>query len=145
MEPSLRLRSKRVKREIISIATALGTLLIYIPFMGTQWGIYVAMCMGYTIAVFGLAWSDQKIPLFLTGRAGSVGGILQVHAVFLLLLILWIRLAQYSKPFLSDWVLAEGSRHESWFLFFALLGIVAMLLLEHWWLLRRPETEFRNF
>lgn len=112
--------------------------------MNTRWAIYLAICVGYTIAVFGLAWSDGKIPLFLAGRAGSTGGVIQVHVVFLLGLVLWIWLAQSSKPFLPDWVVAEGNQHGSWYLVFALLGIVALLLLEHWWLARKPEPHIRN-
>ena len=80
------------------------------------------------------------MPLFLSGRAGSVGGIIQVHAVFLLLLILWIWLAQYSKPFLPDWVVSQD-RYGSWFLVFALLGIIATLLFEHWWLAQKPKSD----
>ncbi len=91
--------------------------------MNTRWAIYLAICVGYTIAVFGLAWSDGKIPLFLAGRAGSTGGVIQVHVVFLLGLILWIWLAQSSKPFLPDWVVAEGNQHGSWYLVFALLEL----------------------
>jgi hypothetical protein len=128
----------------VSLATALVTIAVYIPFMDTRWAIYIALCVGYTIAVFGLAWSDDKMPLFRSARAQSMGGVLQVHTVFLLLLVLWIWLARFSKPFLPEWVVAEGGQHGSWFLVFALLGIIAMLLFEHWWLAKKPNADNQN-
>lgn len=141
----MRRLSKGSKRRIVSLVTALVTIAVYIPFMDTRWAIYLAMCVGYSIAVFGLAWSDGKMPLFLAGRARSVAGLIQVHLAFLLALTLWIWLAQFSRPFLPDWVVAEGSQRGSWFLVFALLGIVAMLLFEHWWLAKKPTTDLQNF
>ena len=84
--------------------------------------------------------SDGKMPLFLAGRTRSVGGVIQVHLAFLLALILWTWLAQYSKPFLPDWVVAEGGQHGSWFLVFVLLGIVALLLFEYWWLQAKAKV-----
>ena len=96
-------------------------------------------CVGYTIAVFGLAWSDGKLSLLTGEGAKSLRELIQTHLVFLLMLILWIWLAQFSKPWLPSWVISEGDHRESWFLFFALLGIVAMLLYEHWWLASKPR------
>lgn len=135
----MRTMSKRFKRRIVSFATALVTLITYIPFMNTRWAIYLAMCIGYTVAVFGLAWSDGKMSRFFSVRNRSVGSVLQIHFVFILLLVLWIWLAQFARPWLPTWVVAEGDHHESWLLVFALLGIVGMLLLEHWWFSKVPE------
>jgi hypothetical protein len=107
--------------------------------MDERWAIYAAMCVGYTVAVFGLAWSDNKLGSFAGNR--SVRAVLQAHLAFILAVILWIWLAQYSKPSLPGWITAEGDRHESWFLVFALLGIVGLLLYEHWWLSVKPKTD----
>jgi hypothetical protein len=109
--------------------------------MDSRWSIYAAMCAGYTVAVFGLAWSDGKMRVFLGEHARSFGQVLQVHAVFLLLLIGWIWLAQATRPFLPSWVIAEGDHRESWLLVFALFGIVGLLLFEHWWLSKAPKKD----
>jgi hypothetical protein len=135
--------SKGSKRQFVSLATALSAILIYLPFIGSRWAIYLAISTSYTVAVFGLAWSDGKIPLFLSGRVRSVGAIIQVHIAFLLLLVLWIWAAQYSKPYLPAWALAEDG-YGSWFLVFALLGIIAILLFEHWWLASKPKSDVQN-
>ena len=140
----MRAMSKGFKRQVVSFATAIAMLTVCIPFMDSRWAIYVATCVGYTIAVFGLAWSDGKLRLFFGGHARSVGGVLQAHLVFLLLIILWIWFAQYIKPSLPSWVVAEGDHHESWYLVFALLGIVGMLLFEHWWLLTKPKSGLQD-
>jgi hypothetical protein len=135
--------SKGFKRRVVSFSTAVLTLVVYIPFMDARWAIYAARCVGYTTAVFGLAWSDGKMHQFFAGKARSVGEALQTHLVFLLMVILWIWLAQYSKPTLPAWVTAEGDRHESWFLVFALLGIVGLLLFEHWWFSKAPKRDLQ--
>lgn len=116
-----------------------ATLIIYIPFMDSRLAIYAAMCVGYTIAAVGLAWSDGKWRLFFGGNARPVGEALKTHLAFLLLVVQWIWFAQFIKPSLPAWVVAEGDHHESWFLVFALLGIVGMLLFEHWWLSAKPK------
>jgi len=134
----VRAMSKGLKRRIVSFSTAVSTLLVYIPFMDTRWAIYAAMCVGYTVAVFGLAWSDNKLGSFSGNR--SIGSVLRAHLAFILAVILWIWLAQYSRPFLPGWLTAEGDRHESWFLLFVLLGIVGILLYEHWWLSVKPNA-----
>jgi hypothetical protein len=134
--------SKSFKRRAVSLATTIATLTIYIPFMETRWSIYLAMCVGYTIMVFGLAWSDGKLPLFYGGNARPVGEIVRTHLSFLLALIGWIWFAQYTKPVLPSWVVTEGDVHESWFLVFALLGILAILFFELWWLSKAPGERY---
>ena len=134
--------SKGLKRRMVSFSTVVSTLLVYIPFMDTRWAIYAAMCVGFTVAVFGLAWSDNKLGSFSGNR--SARSVLQAHLAFILMVILWIWLAKYSKPFLPARVTAEGDRHESWFLVFALLGIVGILLYEHWWLSIKPKADLAD-
>jgi hypothetical protein len=134
--------SKNFKRQAVSFATTIATLTIYIPFMHSRWSIYVAMCVGYTIMVFGLAWSGGKLPLFYGGNARPVGDIVRTHLSFLLGLIGWIWFAQYSKAALPSWVVTEGDAHESWFLVFALLGILGILFFELWWLSKAPSAGY---
>jgi hypothetical protein len=131
--------SKRFKREVVSVATVFGTLILYIPFMDSRWAIFVSLCAGYSIVLFGLAWSDGKWQRYFGGNGRSTGQILQAHFVFLLLIVGWIWFAQLIKPRLPSWVVIEGDMHESWFLAFAALAMIGILIAEMQWLSSKPK------
>ncbi len=131
--------SKRFKREAVALATVIVFLCLYLPFMGAVWAIYLAVCGGYTALFFGLMWSDGKWSRYIKGASRSTGGLVQTHTVFLLVLILWMWLAQVARPFLPDWVVVEGGEHESWFLAFGALGLAAVWWAEQWWFTREPK------
>jgi len=133
--------SKSGKRRVVSLAATVTTLTIYIPLMGTAWGIYAAMSAGYTATIFGLAWSDGKLERYFGEGSGSSGKVLQTHVVFLLLVVGWIWFVQFVKPSLPLWVVVEGDSHESWFLFFSLLGIIGLLIAELSWLAKPAERD----
>jgi len=140
-EKAIKARSKGFKRRVVSLATAITTLILYVPFMDSPWAIYVAMCAGCTIAVFGLVWSDGMLRRIPGGEARPLGHVLEAHLAFLAMVILWIWFAQWIKPALPDWVVIEGNEHESWYLVFALLGIVGLLVAELSWLSSKPGLE----
>lgn len=139
----MKLRSKGFKREVVSLVAVMAILITYIPLRGSPWAVYVAMSTGYTIAVFGLVWSDGMLRRLSDGNARPVGNVIQVHLAFLALVCGWIWFAQFIKPALPQWVVVAGGDHWSWFLVFALLGIVGMLIAELGWLasMPRPQVE----
>jgi hypothetical protein len=132
---------KGLKRRIVSLAATIATLGVYIPFMDARWTIFVAMCVGYTILALGLAWSDGKLPQLYSGNGRSLSEVIRAHLLFLSLVIGWIWFVQYIKLSLPDWIAVEGSDHISWFLVFALLGIVALLIAELSWLSTKPKSD----
>jgi hypothetical protein len=111
--------------------------------MDTRWGIYVALCVGYTVAFFGLAWSDGKLQKYSPNGTRTLGNFVQTHSVFLLIVVALIWLARASKPFLPNWVVAEGDHHESWYLMFGLLGMIAIFISEQV-VLSKPPADDRS-
>jgi len=136
----MKARSKGFKRRVVSLATVIATLVTYVPFMDSPWAIYVAMGTGYTVVIFGLVWSDGMLRLAGENRR-PVGDVIQTHLAFLVLVCGWIWIAQFIKPSLPRWVVMEGSDHWSWFLAFAFLGIVGLLIAELAWLATKPRPE----
>ncbi len=140
----MKARSKGFKRNVVSLATVIATLVTYIPFMDSPWAVYVAMSMGYTVAVFGLVWSDGMLRRFPSGNARPVGDVVRAHLTFLALVIGWICFAQFVKPSLPHWVVVEGNDHISWFLVFTLLGIVGLLIAELSLFVAKPRPELER-
>ena len=135
----MRPRSKNFKRQVVSYATVIAALTLYFSFMDYQWSIYLALSVGYTTILFGLAWSDNKLHLFFRDGSRSLSEVVRVHLSYLLMLIAWIWLALYFKPSLPSWITYAGDHNESWFLIFVLLGIVAIWWLEHSRLTAKPK------
>ncbi len=137
----MRPRSKNFKRQVVSYATVIVGLTVYFVFMEYRWAIYLALSIGYTIILFGLAWSDNKIHLFFRDHSRTLSDVIRVHLSYLLMLIAWVWLAQYFKPSLPSWITYAGDLNESWFLIFVLLGIVAIWWLEHSRLTAKPKPQ----
>ena len=131
----------RFKREAVSFATVLVTLGLYIPLMDESWSLYLALCAGYTILVFGLIWSDGKWGRCLGGGKWTLGKLLQGPASFLLALIFWVWLARFSRPWLPDWLMNEGVDHLTLYLIFAALGIVAIWWIEQSWISKGSKKD----
>jgi hypothetical protein len=138
-EKSMRPRSRNFKRQVVSLATAVATVTIYLSFIEHRWAIYVALSVGYTIILFGLAWSDNKMRLFFRDNSRSLSEVVRLHLTYLLMLMAWIWLTQYSRPSLPSWITYEGDHHESWFLIFVLLGIITIWWLEQSRLTAKPK------
>jgi len=135
----MRPRSKNFKRQVVSYGTVITALTVYFSFMEYRWAVYLALSVGYTAILFGLAWSDNKMHLFFRDNSRSLSGVVRVHLSYLLMLIAWVWLAQFCRPSLPSWITYEGDLHESWFLVFVLLGIVAIWWLEHSRLTAKPK------
>jgi hypothetical protein len=133
--------SKRAKRRIVSIATGLVGLFLYIPFAGKSWAIYAPICGGYTVLVLGLLWSDGKWVHYIESGSRTNRELIQGHICFLLLLVLWIWLCRYSRPWLPDWMSNLGPDELTPYLIFSGLGIVAIWWGEQSWLSRVPKKD----
>jgi hypothetical protein len=111
--------------------------------MGQPWSLDAALCLAYTILVFGLLWADGKWHKYIDDSRRPARELVQGHIVFLLILILWLWICQFSKPWLPDWLFEQRYRHITPFLCFAGLGIVAIWWIEQGWLARRHNTADR--
>jgi len=133
--------SVRFKRQIVSVGVIAPWLAVYLPFENESWSLYLAVCVSYTILVFGLLWSDGKWGRYIRAHRRTARDLAQGHAIFLLALILWIWLCQFSRPWLPGWMFEELYRTPTWYLIVSGLGIVAIWWIEQSWLARPPKKD----
>jgi hypothetical protein len=135
--------SLRVKREGVSLATVV-TLLFFYAFFGDRiWFIYAAIAAAYTVLVLGMLWSDGKWKRYIAEGRRTARELIQGHIWFLLLIVVWIWLCRYSKPWLPEWMFNFGPRELTLYLICSGLGIVAIWWAEQSWLAKpqkRKET-----
>jgi hypothetical protein len=133
--------SVRFKRQVVSVAVLAALIVLYLPFEDESWSIYVAICTAYTILVFGLLWSDGKWRKFIETHQGKPRDLLQRHAIYTLVLILWIWICRFSRPWLPGWMFFQSYRDLTPHLFFSGIGIVAIWWAEQSWLARPPKKD----
>ena len=117
------MRSKRT----VYIVAALAAMIVFLPFQDYGWALYLGVCTGYTILVFGLRRIQQiqqpeVSPLPLSK-------ILLVHSTFLVIVIGWVWLLLALRPSLPYILRTEDSTRPYFGLVF--LGVLALLLLEY--------------
>ena len=117
----------RSKRMVYVVATFV-TMFVFLPFRDYGWSLYLGVCAGYTVLVFGLRRIQQK-------REGNPGAnvlplsrVLLVHATFLVIVIGWVWLLLALRPSLPYILRTEDSSRPYFGLVF--LGVLALLLLE---------------
>jgi hypothetical protein len=127
----------------VSLAIVFGLFALWLPFEGEPWSLYAALCVSYTILVFGLLWSDGKWRKYIVANQRKARDLVQGHTIFLLLLILWIWICRVSRPRLPDWMLGEIFRDLALtpYILFGGLGVVAVWWAEQTWLARTSKKE----
>jgi hypothetical protein len=90
-----------------------------------------------------LLWSDGKWHKYIETRQRTARDLAQGHTIFLLILILWIWVCRFSRPWLPDWMFSEIYRTPSYYLVFSGLGIVAIWWFEQSWLAKPPKNDER--
>ncbi len=125
----------------MSIAIVVAMLAIYLPLMDEAWSLYVALCVGYTILVFGMLWSDNKWKVYISANRRSAHELIRGHQIFLLVLVLWIWICKVSRPWLPGWMFEEYGRGVTPFLIFGSLGLVVLWWVEQSWLAKPPKKE----
>ena len=133
--------SRRFKRDLVGVAVVVALVVLYLPFEDRPWSIYEALCVSYTILVFGLLWSDGEWRKYIQAHRRSARNLVQGHAVFLLVLILWIWVCRFTRPWLPHWMFGELYRELNYYLIFSGLGIVAIWWIEQSWLARPPKKD----
>jgi hypothetical protein len=132
---------RRFKREFVSIGVVISILAIYLPFMDEPWSLYAALCAGYTMLVFGMLWSDGKWKKYIEVNERTAQNLIQGHAVFLLVVVLWIWICNISKPRLPEWMFEDHYRGVTPYLVLGGLGLVAIWWIEQSWLAKPAKRD----
>jgi len=135
--------SVRFKREIVSVGIFAPWLAIYLPFEDETWSLYATLCVSYTVLVFGLLWSDGRWRKYIETGQRTARDLVRGHAVFVLVMILWIWICKFSRPWLPDWMFGELYRDLNFYLIFSGLGIVAIWWAEQSWLAKPLKKDER--
>jgi hypothetical protein len=135
--------SVRSKRRFVSFAVVIAFIALYLPFEDASWSLYAALCVSYTILVFGLLWSDGKWRKYIETGKRTARDLVQGHAVFVLVLILWIWACRLLRPWLPVWMFDQIYGIPSYYLIFSGLGIVAIWWVEQSWLAKPPKKDER--
>ncbi len=135
--------SVRSKRRFVSFAVFIAFTALYLSFVDASWSLYAALCVSYTILVFGLLWSDGKWRKYIELHQHKARDLAQGHALFLLVMILWIWVCRFSGPWLPNWIFDEIYGIPSYYLIFSGVGIVAIWWVEQGWLSRPPKKDER--
>lgn len=133
--------SVKSKRRFVSIAVGIIFIALYLPFEDASWSLYAALCVSYTILVFGLLWSDDKWRKYIEAHQRKTRDLAQGHAVFLLVMIFWIWVCRFCRPWLPGWMFGEIYGIPSYYLVFSGLGIVAIWWGEQSWLAKPPKKD----
>jgi len=73
-----------IRRELVSIGVVVSILVIYLPFFDEPWSLYVALCTGYTMLVFGMLWSDGKWKRYIDFNKRTAQDLVRAMPAFLL-------------------------------------------------------------
>ena len=133
-------RSVRLKRTLVELGTIFSFFVLYLPFIGQPWSLYAALCTAYTIVVFGMLWSDGKWKRYIEANKRPVRDLIQGHAVFLLILTLWIWVCRFTRPWLPSWLFNLGVGEATLYLIFGALGILIIWWVEQSWLAKAPRS-----
>ncbi|MGA2652139.1 MAG: hypothetical protein ABSF28_16525 [Terracidiphilus sp.] len=134
-------RPFRFKRELVSVGVVVAFLAIYLPFMDERWSLYVALCAGYTMLVFGMLWSDRKWKKYIEINKRTALELVQGHAMFLIVVVFWIWVCKISKPWLPDWMFEDHYRGITPHLVLGGLGLVAIWWIEQSWLAKPAKRD----
>ncbi len=131
------------KRKIVGFGVVFSFFALYLPFMDEQWSLYGALCAAYTILVFGMLWSDGNWRRYIEANKRPARDFVQGHAVFLLVLTLWIWVCRLARPWLPGWMFNLGFGDATLYLVFGALGIVVVWWVEQGWLAKAPRSPER--
>jgi hypothetical protein len=133
--------SRRFKREIVALALVAGSALTYFSLQGTRWDIYVTLCVAYTILVVGMAWANGKWMLYFSRGSSDISRFVQIHAAFVLAIVLIVWFAVWGQPIMPEWFVSRGGDRWSWYQILVIALVVGVVLLEQWWFEKKPRRE----
>jgi hypothetical protein len=117
----------RSKKVVYVVATFVAVFL-FVLFRDYGWSLYLGVCAGYTILVFGLRRIQQKRELNPGANVLPLSRVLLVHSTFLVIVIGWVWLLRAVGPSLPYILRTEDSSRPYFGLVF--LGVLTLLLLE---------------
>jgi hypothetical protein len=137
----MHLPSRRFKREIIALALVAGAALTYLSLLGSRWAVYVTLCVAYTIVIVGMAWANGNWKLYFGGGKISLQSFAKAHFSFLLAAVLFMWAAILLRPSMPDWLVSQGDSNWSWYYILVIALLVGLVLLEQWWIEKRPRRD----
>ncbi|HEX4309896.1 MAG TPA: hypothetical protein VHZ25_07695 [Acidobacteriaceae bacterium] len=81
----------------------LAFLIVYMAFQQFSFAIDGAICVGFTILVFGNALRQRGFALFTGSDARPPAETILAHAICLITLVLIVRMGMYLPAFLPEW------------------------------------------
>ena len=117
----------RSKKTVYTVAT-LVAMLLFLPFQNRPWGLYLGVCAGYTVLVFGLR-RIARPPTAERGNTLPATRIALVHSIYLAIVIGWVWLLLASRPYVPYILRTEDSSRPYFGLIF--LGVLGVLGVEY--------------
>jgi hypothetical protein len=121
--------------QIVLAIAAVAAILIFIALRPMHFAMDVALCVGYTVLVFGDLVVDRFFTPQRTKAAMTVGRTLGVHACFLLAVIGVVRIVAHLKPADVDWAPHPGAGI-NWYLLVAIAVPILLAFVEKSFLFR---------
>jgi hypothetical protein len=81
----------------------LASLIVYMAFQQFSFAIDAALCIGFTIVVFGNALRQRGVGLLTGSDARPPAETLLAHAICLMTLVIIVRTGMYLPDFLPEW------------------------------------------
>jgi hypothetical protein len=130
----------RSRKRLVYVAASLVAVAIFVPTYSQAWGIYVAVCAGYTVLVFGLRQLSKGARASSNAAGELTVGTLRTHLTFLAIVVGWVWLLMFLRPHLPYFLRTEDtSRPYFGLVFLGILGLLFIEYLEQRWL--RPDPE----
>jgi hypothetical protein len=138
-------RSPAYSRKRLTYSTAaIVAAVVYFPFQSNPLSMYIAVCAGYTILVFGLRWAARSSGA-LARIDKSPSEMALTHLVFLAIALGFVRCAILAAPHLPYFLTTEDSSHPYFGLgFLAVLALMGLEAIEQKWLTAVPESGHPN-
>jgi hypothetical protein len=88
-----------------------------------------------------MLWSDGKWKKYIEFNRRTARDLVQGHAMFLLVMVLWIWICKISKLRLPEWMFEDRYRGVTPYLVFGGLGLVAIWWIEQSWLAKPAKSD----
>jgi hypothetical protein len=118
----------RSKKRLVYIVATLTAMVVFLPFQSQPWSIYAGACAGYTVLVFGLQRINSGKANNEAENAKPASGVVMTHLSFLLIVVAWVWLCIFLRPYLPYFLTMEDTRRPYFGL--AFLGIIGLMCLE---------------
>ena len=118
----------RSKKAVYTSAT-LVAMVLFLPFRSYPWALYLGVCAGYSVLVFGLRRIERNRKKEPAGSFLQPGRVVVAHSIYLAVVIGWVWLLLISRPRLPYILRTEDTSHPYFGLVF--VGVLGVLAIEY--------------